>query len=353
MNDCSSPPGWRPRLVNLLDDFNLGGVSRALGIFESEVLRAGVRSSIVAVRPDTLLAEHYDADIIVLHFPPNWRRLAYVASLRLRNPQACLIWVEHSYTAAWARAKVRRRRRFGLLLKLAYRLATRIVSVSEGQAAWLRAGIGRAAGRVEVIHPYTENPGLALLAPPLRQPGAPLRIGAYGRFCEQKGLDNLIRAHRAGWMAGTELVIGGFGEEEALLRGLAGDAPDIHFYGKVTQVAEFLASCDCVAVPSRWEAYGMVANEAREAARPILVAPVDGLPEQVGAAGLIVDFTDRASVEAACAQLQEADLAAMGLAGRAATRGCAERRAGRWAQLLAGLPLVRRPGHGLAAVAAG
>ena len=39
-------------------------------------------------------------------------------------------------------------------------------------------------------------------------------------------------------------------------------------------------------VPSRHEAFGLVATEARMAARPILVADVDGLPEQVGEAGL-------------------------------------------------------------------
>jgi hypothetical protein len=49
-----------------------------------------------------------------------------------------------------------------------------------------------------------------------------LRIGAYGRFCEQKGFDLLIAAHRAGAMPGCDLVLGGFGPDEAALRALAG-----------------------------------------------------------------------------------------------------------------------------------
>jgi glycosyltransferase involved in cell wall biosynthesis len=65
----------------------------------------------------------------------------------------------------------------------------------------------------------------------------------------------------------------------------------------VEDVAGFLAGVDVVAVPSRWEAYGMVANEAREAGRPVLVAPVDGLPEQVqGGGGLVVDFADHGAL---------------------------------------------------------
>lgn len=46
-------------------------------------------------------------------------------------------------------------------------------------------------------------------------------------------------------------------------------------------VPDFLSRCDVVAIPSRWEAGGLINIGAREAGRPILVSPVDGLPEQL------------------------------------------------------------------------
>ena len=129
--------------------------------------------------------------------------------------------------------------------------------------------------------------------------------------------------------------MGGFGPDEEYLRALAGDTPGISFVGKVTCVADFLRDCDIIAVPSAWEAYGQVANEAREAARPILVAPVGGLPEQVGAAGLVVDFTDPQAITAALRQLTSDRLHAMAVAGREATRDCGPHRQRQWARLIA------------------
>jgi glycosyltransferase involved in cell wall biosynthesis len=281
------------------------------------------------------VAPRIDADIIVLHFPPNWRRLAWVAALRWRNPGARLVWVEHSYTGAWEARKVPAPARFHAMLRMAYRMVDRVVCVSAGQAAWLRSVTGLGDAAVSVIHPYVANPGLGALDLP--RGDDPLRIGAYGRFCEQKGFDQLIRSHRAGAMPGTQLRIGGFGPDAAALQALAGGDPAIEFTGQVSDVADFLSQCDVVAVPSRWEAYGMVANEAREAGRPILVAPVDGLPEQVGAAGMIVDFADGDAVRAAVDRLRAMDLSVMGRAGRLSTLDCGAARQMQWAALIAGL----------------
>lgn len=324
----------RPRLVNLLDDFALGGVSRGLGIFGSQPVRDIADCSVFAVSPDTMLAPRLAADIIVTHFPPNWRRLAFLTSLRLRNPGARIIHVEHSYTRAWEQLKVPNRIRFRLMLRLALRLVDQVVCVSAGQAAWLREVTGLAGGGLEVIHPYAENSGLDRVAPPDFGHPRPLTVGAYGRFHEAKGFDHLIAAYKAGAMPGTELLIGGFGALETSLRELAGDTPGIRFAGKIDDVAAFVGQCDVVAVPSRWEAYGQVANEAREAGRPILVSPVDGLPEQVGRAGIVVDFTNFKAVMQVFNRLDWVRLVAMSQAGRRATAGCGLHRQQQWASLI-------------------
>lgn len=333
----------KPRLVNLLDDFALGGVYRGLGIFDSEPVRAVVEPSVVAVNRYATLAPRLDAEVIVTHFPPNWRRLLFLASLRLRNPAARIIHVEHSYTRAWEALKVPNRARFRTMLKLAVRLVDQVVCVSAGQARWLAEATGILGRDIEVIHPYSNNAGLDAVPAPNFGTCKTLKIGAYGRFHEAKGFDSLIEAWKAGALPGTELLIGGFGDDEARLRAIAGDNPGITFVGKIDDVAGFLAKCDVIAVPSNWEAFGQVANEAREAGRPILVADVDGLPEQVGEAGLVLDFRDTASLGRAFAKLDAATLTRMSQAARKATTNCGPMRHRQWAHLLERLVGPRHP----------
>ena len=335
MSKASNPK--RPRLVNLLDDFAFGGVSRGLGIFDSAPVRAEVDPSVQAVNPRSVLAPRLDADVIVLHFPPNWRRLAFLATLRLRNPRAHVVHIEHSYTRAWESLKVRHPARFRAMLAIATRLVDQVVCVSHGQADWLAEAARLDRARIEVISPYAENPGLDALPLPVFALRPVLRVGAFGRFSEQKGFGRLITAFRDGLMPGCELIIGGFGPDEDDLRRLAGDTPGIRFVGRVECVADFLRDCDVVAVPSVFEAYGQVANEAREAGRPILVAPVDGLPEQVGEAGLVVDFDDPHAIAAAFAGLDSPRLTAMSIAARKSTREAGLGRQRQWARLLSRL----------------
>lgn len=324
----------RPKLINLLDDFALGGVSRGLGIFDSAPIRAVVDPAVVAIDPKALIAPRLDADVVVTHFPPNWRRLIFLASLRARNPKTKIIHVEHSYTRAWEAANVTNRSRFRTMLRLATGMVDQIVCVSMAQADWLAEATGMSRSAIEVIYPYAENPGLDQLALPDFAAGFPLRIGAYGRFHEAKGFDRLIEAFKAGALPGSELVFGGFGPDAQKLHALADGVDGIRFVGTITDVAAFLETCDIVAIPSRWEAFGQVATEAREAGRPIFVAPTDGLVEQVGCAGKIVDFTSDAAIEAAFSSTSRADLTLMARDARRSTRCAQASRLQGWANLL-------------------
>lgn len=324
--------GERVRVANLLDDCSLGGVTRALGVFASAELRRIAEATTIVLPPATIIAPRIAADVIITHFPPNWRRLLFLASLKLCNPKARIIHVEHSYTRAWETIHVPSRSRFRAMLWLAMRLVDQIVCVSRAQSEWLQEAAGIDAGRIAVVHPFVQNPGLAEL--PLPKVGQRLQIGAYGRFCEQKGFDILIAAFRCGWFEDCDLILGGFGEDEAKLRAMAGDCPAIRFAGKVDDVAAFLRTCDVVAVPSRWEAYGMVANEAREAGRPVMVAPVDGLVEQAAGAGAVVDFTDQESIEEALCNLRSPNLPVIASKARETIRNCRQIRQTQWSALL-------------------
>lgn len=325
----------RMGIVHLLNDFALGGVTRGLAIFDCPTLQTQASHTTLAVDPDRLRPPRLDADIIVTHFPPSWRRLVFLFGLRLRNRRVRIIHVEHSYSRDWADLHVRHPARFGVMLKLAFTLADDVVAVSGAQAAWLRAVSHTAASKIRVIYPYNRDATLAQVADPVFRPGAPLVIGCYGRFDNAKGFDRLIDAFRC--LDATDnmrLIVGGYGADLELLQHHAHGDDRISFAGKVKHPAAFIGQCHVIAVPSRYETYGQVANEAREAGRPILVSTAGGLPEQVGDAGVIVDCTDQAALVAALKGLRDLPLAAMSRAGRAATAHCLTERAGLWAALI-------------------
>jgi glycosyltransferase involved in cell wall biosynthesis len=325
----------RTAIVQLLDDFALGGVTKGLAIFDAPLIAAEFASATVAVHPGARIAPGCDAAIILTHFPPNWSRLAFFASLRLRNPGARIVHVEHSYSLEWAALHVGAPRRFAAMLRLAFAMVDQLVCVSEAQRQWfIDLGVVT-ADKATVIYPVSPDAGRGALALPRYWPGKPLVIGAYGRYHHAKGFDRLIAAFQAlPDIYPHQLLIGGYGKDEAALREAAIGDGRIRIGGRIDSAADFLAHCDLVAIPSRYETYGQVAQEAREAGRPILVSNVGGLPEQVGGAGLIVDFDAPGALARLLTHIDAASLARMAAAGRAATHDLLPRRAGEWLRLL-------------------
>lgn len=323
----------RLRSVHLCDDFALGGVAKGLTIYAHPDLEAQISSRVLRANPRHSLAPHLDADVIVSHFPPSWRTLPFLASLRLRNPGARLVHVEHSYTGAWEAAKVANRLRFRIMLRLAFRLFDEVVAVSHAQAHWLGAATGLAADKLHVLYPWSGRQQLDHVAPAVLSNHRPLRLGAFGRFSEQKGFDTLIDAMALLDPAHFTLLLGGFGADDAALRAQAAGLPHVRFVGKVDDVPDFLSRCDVIVVPSRWEAFGQVVAEAKMAGRAVLVADVDGMPEQIGDAGMVVDCRTAEALAGALAALPAMPLAAMGAAGRHAMQTAERERVNAWQAL--------------------
>lgn len=322
------------RIANLLDDFGLGGVTKGLSIYENPGFAGVVQTSTVAIRPDAIVAPRVDADVIITHFPPNWRRIMFLASLKARNPRAKILHVEHSYSREWEEMHVPNKPRFRMMLRIALGLVDHVVAVSHAVGEWM-SQIGAVKGdRLTIIYPYSGQKGLDQVPDMVLPESGRMVIGSYGRFHEAKNFDTLIKAFRLlGEDAPFDLRLGGFGPEQQQLVDLAGMARNISFTGRVDDVAGFLANCHVFAVPSRFEAYGQVANEAREAGRPILVSHAGGLPEQVGRAGLIADCSTPEALADAIRSLTSLPLERMGKAGRRATRGCGEERIAQWIKL--------------------
>src|SRR5207248_508162 len=81
----------------------------------------------------------------------------------------------------------------------------------------------------------------------------------------------------------------GAGELRALAERL-GVADAVRFLGFRGDVPALMRRAEIVALPSRWEGFGLVLLEAMDAARPIVASAVGAIPEVVeaGVTGLLV-----------------------------------------------------------------
>lgn len=321
------------KIVHLLDDFGMGGVVRALGVFDEPELARGASSDTVPIARNAYVAPKLDADVIITHFPASWARMGFFWTLRLRNPKARLIHIEHSYTRSFEHHNVPNTNRFRMLLRLALRHFDEIVCVSDGQRKWLTGAVGLEPGRCRTIHPWSGRQELLAIPAPERRSGRPLRLAAYGRFSEVKNFAALIDAV-AKIGPSVELQLAGSGPDEADLHRAAQAASNITTYGPISDIGGFLKSADAVIVPSKWEAFGLVATEARLAARPIIVGDIDGLPEQVGNAGLAAKCDSADDIMRAIERFQTLPFDQMSHAARQEVSGMRGQIIGQWIALL-------------------
>lgn len=280
----------RPHILHLVDDTTAGGVMRVLDyICTNPELAQTAHHSLQVVKRGAMSVRRYQADVIVSHLSISWRTLPALISLRATHAGTPLMHVEHSYTQAFTALNVGNRKRFTTLLRIAYSMFDHLVAVSEAQANWiLRRGLVDQSA-LSVIQPMVDLTGFQALPSPSRDIR---RIGAIGRLDRQKGFDLLVNAFRALPDENLELVFFGDGPERELLQNMARGDHRIHFAGHVSDPIRAMNTVQAVAMPSRWEAFGLVAREALAAGRPVLVSGKDGLADQVNDGAILVpDFT--------------------------------------------------------------
>ena len=253
----------RPNVLHLIDDTTAGGVTRVVDtiVMSTELAKhADHHVHVIEGARDGL--RHPEATVIVSHLSVNWRNLPRFIALRLCNPHARLIHVEHSYTESFVRLNVRRKARFNLLLRQTFGLFDRIAAVSHGQGEWLCRIGAVPARKLAIVRSFVDLSAFASL-PPVE--GSIRVIGAIGRLEAQKGFDELISAFRRSRRSDLALHIYGTGSEEATLKALAARDPRITFQGFAEDpVAEAEGA---VVHRPRWRhAYVPVA----EPARPVL-----------------------------------------------------------------------------------
>ncbi|MDR0791585.1 MAG: glycosyltransferase family 4 protein [Methanomassiliicoccaceae archaeon] len=123
-------------------------------------------------------------------------------------------------------------------------------------------------------------------------------ILSLGRLVKTKGLDHLMRA-----MVDTDqkLVICGRGPESKRLNKLVkkygiGNRVDIRGWVSEDEKERLMGTCKFFVMPSLFESFGLAAVELMAYGRPVLCTDVNGLPDTVGNAAVIVRPEDPAGL---------------------------------------------------------
>lgn len=158
------------------------------------------------------------------------------------------------------------------------------------------------------------------------EPGRPVLLFA-SKLQERKRCADLIAAHQMlpKLLPGARpyLLIVGDGEERQRLEQQAASSPDVRFLGfrNQTELPRYFDLCDVFVLPSRHEPWGLVVNEAMNAARAVVVSDDVGCQEDLvieGETGAIFPVGDAEALARALARtLAEPGRAArIGAAGR-------------------------------------
>ncbi|UNK70151.1 glycosyltransferase family 4 protein [Microbacterium sp. H1-D42] len=177
-------------------------------------------------------------------------------------------------------------------LRRALASADAVTAPSEFVLADLRAKYALAHGEV------VPN-GVDLEVAPATVPLDGEYLFAVGRLGAAKGFDLLIDAFARARPEGINLLIGGDGPERDALEQRAKQAglgAVVSFLGRLSpaEVDAYMRAATAVVVPSRSEAFGIVALEAWRASAPLVMTSRGGAGEFVrdGEDGLLVDPTD-------------------------------------------------------------
>lgn len=168
----------------------------------------------------------------------------------------------------------------------ALRLPHLVIGVSQATAGYAAA----AGATATVVLNGIDTPSYAADARgELGLSPSALVVGGVGRVDPQKGWDILCDAAELVRGRGRDVdwVVVGDGPDLEALRP-RGERAGVRFAGYRPGASSLVPAFDILAVPSRYEAFGRVAAEAMLAGVPVVASAVDGLPEVVGDAGVLV-----------------------------------------------------------------
>ncbi|HEY4069416.1 MAG TPA: glycosyltransferase [Burkholderiaceae bacterium] len=194
----------------------------------------------------------------------------------------------------------------------------RVVCVSAHElAAGAQIGIARERlvlvnnGVRDTLEPIDASAAMSAWPPGRR------RVLFVGRLDRQKGVDVLFEAMNGLQDQAFAVVIG----SAVVASDRRVEQPaNVHVAGWLSrdEISAYYAAAEVVVIPSRWEAFSLVAVEAMRAGRAVLGSSVGGLRDVVadGLTGHLFEPGDAAGLTALIRSLSSADIAALGAAGR-------------------------------------
>ncbi len=222
---------------------------------------------------------------------------------RPARPVPTLVTLQGSFPDALCRPL-----RPGTVFDRAFRAADGLVACSASVIAELQEICPGAAARCHLVYNGANLPDLEPGAPP----SGPPRILCVGRLVPEKGFETAVRAFAMlrESVPAAELWLVGEGPERQSLEAMAREAGlgrEVHFWGRLKpdRVWRLLEQSRVVFVPSRREAFGLVALEAALAGRPVVASSTNGLREVVvdGLTGCLVPPGDPSAMAAAAVPL--------------------------------------------------
>jgi glycosyltransferase involved in cell wall biosynthesis len=328
----------KPRIVNIMADNQLGGVKVTINGLVNSYLATEFDFKVILLKQEPLNIINLinlRPNIIICHQASRFKYSPSLLLMKLLINSAKIIILEHHYSQSYEQFNISDIIRFHRMLKLNYSLANRVVAISQAQAKWMMKNLLIDSNKLTFIRQCIPTEKLLAIQPLPRK--EPLSLGAYGRFCNQKGLDTLVKALKLIQHLPIKLYIGGEGSQGKELKQLAQGLKNIEFVGRIDNVPSFLQAVDIVVIPSRWEPWGFVCLEARAAGKPIIAADVDGLTEQVQNCGLLIPPDDPEALAGAIEQvvsLPQTQLQTWGSNGRESVRGAWEQYLSQWRSLL-------------------
>lgn len=117
-------------------------------------------------------------------------------------------------------------------------------------------------------------------------------IGTCGRLVEQKGYEYLIRAISKINNDNLEFWLVGDGELRDSLNTMANNykiSDRVKFLGFRTDIEVLLNEMDIFILPSLWEQFPISILEAMSLGKPIIATNVNGIPEELGDSGILIE----------------------------------------------------------------